>query len=47
MLHSLKLANGPNTVELAYDGIGLRIEGGLDVEQKCNYIQLFSDKIRK
>ncbi|KAI7859378.1 ATP-NAD kinase-like domain-containing protein [Circinella umbellata] len=36
MLHSLKLANGPNTVQLAYDGIGLRIEGGLDVEQKSS-----------
>ncbi|KAI9496652.1 ATP-NAD kinase-like domain-containing protein [Zychaea mexicana] len=37
MLHSLKLANGPNTVQLTYDGLGLRIEGGgVDVEQKSS-----------
>lgn len=34
MLHQLKLPNGPNTITLTYDGLGLRVEGAVDVEQK-------------
>lgn len=34
MLQQLKLPNGPNSVTLTYDGLGLRVEGAVDVEQK-------------
>ncbi|KAI8139534.1 ATP-NAD kinase-like domain-containing protein [Fennellomyces sp. T-0311] len=36
MIHNLKLSNGPNSVELTYDGLGLRVEGSFDVEQKSS-----------